>query len=200
MRVSLRFAGAALTAGALLAGAPRTGRAQAGAASAAPAASARDGQHDFDFLFGQPWKVELRRLQHPLSGDTTWVRYSGTARTTALWDGRANITDFRVERMDHQGGITGAMLRLYNPATREWSFYWANAAAGTLTLPPTVGRFQDGRGVFLDKEDLDGRPIVARYIWTNATPTTTHFEQSYSADDGKTWEVNWVADLSRPSP
>lgn len=169
------------------------------AAQTAPAAIP-DGQHDFDFIFGQPWKVELRRLAHPLSGDTTWVRYTGTARTTPLWDGRANITDLRVERVDGAGGITGAMLRLYNPATREWSFYWANAATGRLSLPPTVGRFHDGRGEFYDQEDLDGRPIVARYVWTNATRTTTHFEQSYSADGGKTWEVNWVADLSRPSP
>lgn len=163
-------------------------------------AAARDGQHDFDFLFGRPWRVELRRLKHPLSGDTTWVRYSGSARTTGLWRGKANITEFRVEGVDHQGGITGAMLRLYHPATREWSFYWANAASGGLSLPPAVGRFQNNVGEFRDHERFEGRPIIVRYIWTNATSTTTHFEQSYSADGGTSWEVNWIADLSRDSP
>ncbi len=37
----------------------------------------RDGQHDFDFEIGT-WKTHLARLQHPLTGSTTWVEYEGT--------------------------------------------------------------------------------------------------------------------------
>jgi hypothetical protein len=36
-----------------------------------------------------------------------------------------------------------------------------------------------------------------RYVWQNVTPTNTHFEQAFSSDGGKTWEVNWIYDGSR---
>ena len=29
------------------------------------------------------------------------------------------------------------------------------------------------------------------------TPKTAHFEQSFSDDGGKTWEVNWITDQTR---
>src|SRR5881296_40553 len=31
----------------------------------------RDGQHDFDFAIGN-WKFHLKKLEHPLTGSTTW--------------------------------------------------------------------------------------------------------------------------------
>ena len=30
------------------------------------------------------------------------------------------------------------------------------------------------------------------------TPQSARMEQSYSPDGGKTWEVNWICELSRP--
>ena len=29
------------------------------------------------------------------------------------------------------------------------------------------------------------------------TPTTAHFEQAFSVDGGKNWEVNWISDVTR---
>ncbi len=29
------------------------------------------------------------------------------------------------------------------------------------------------------------------------TKTSAHFEQAFSADGGKTWEVNWITDQAR---
>jgi hypothetical protein len=29
------------------------------------------------------------------------------------------------------------------------------------------------------------------------TPTSAHFEQAFSEDGGKTWEVNWIANITR---
>jgi hypothetical protein len=73
----------------------------------------RDGQHDFDFIIGK-WKVELRRLLRPLTGSTEWVEYDGTSRSRPVWDGRANVDEFRVHspstgaRID---GLTSAPLQ-----------------------------------------------------------------------------------------
>jgi len=36
-----------------------------------------------------------------------------------------------------------------------------------------------------------------RYVWLNLSPNAARMEQSYSADGGKTWEVNWICELSR---
>jgi hypothetical protein len=68
---------------------------------------------------------------------------------------------------------------------------------GTLGLPPVVGRFNGNRGEFNDREDWKGRAIFVRYVWLNISPKSARMEQSFSADGGKTWEVNWICELSR---
>ena len=32
---------------------------------------------------------------------------------------------------------------------------------------------------------------------SDITPNSAHFEQSFSDDGGKTWEVNWITDQTR---
>lgn len=160
-------------------------------------ATPRDGQHDFDFIIGS-WKVQLSRLLKPLTGSTEWVEYEGTSRSRPVWDGRANVDEFRVHSPATGARIDGLTLRLYNPATDEWSLYWANANNGVLSLPPTVGRFRDdGGGEFYDTEELDGRAITVRYVWSGITPTSAKFEQAFSADAGATWEPNWISTMTR---
>jgi hypothetical protein len=39
--------------------------------------------------------------------------------------------------------------------------------------------------------------IFVRFIWSQITPNSAHFEQSFSEDGGKTWEVNWITDQTR---
>jgi hypothetical protein len=154
----------------------------------------RDGQHDFDWMFGT-WKTSLRKLEKPLSGSTKWIEFEGTQVSRPLLGGLANVDEFVVENADRH--VKGLTLRLYNPETREWSIYWANAKAGVLAMPPTVGHWTDGRGEFFDREEFEGKPIVVRYVWSGITETSAHFEQSFSSDDGKTWEVNWISDIER---
>lgn len=163
---------------------------------APPTAAPRDGQHDFDFAIGR-WRFDLRRLRDPLTGSTECVEYHGESRARPLWDGRANIDELRIESAEGEV-IDGLTLRLYDRETGEWSLYWANARNGVLSLPPTVGGFgEDGRGEFFDREELNGREILVRFVWSEITPTSAHFEQSFSVDDGATWEVNWISDQTR---
>jgi hypothetical protein len=60
-----------------------------------------------------------------------------------------------------------------------------------------VGGFSDGRGEFLDQEVLDGRPICVRFVFSEIIGNSFRFEQAFSADEGRTWEVNWVSTFSR---
>ena len=163
-----------------------------------PAAPARDGLHDFDFVIGR-WNVHLRKLLHPLTGSTEWVEYTGTSVMNKIWDGRANMEEFKVASTDGRLRIDAQTLRLYDPETQRWSIWLADAGHGKLSGPPTVGAFHDGRGEFLDAEDYGGRTILVRYVWTRPTPTTARMEQSFSADWGRSWEVNWICELSPQS-
>jgi hypothetical protein len=156
----------------------------------------RDGSHDFDFLFGD-WDFHLRRLLRPLSGSNEWAEYSGTLQCRPLAGGKANVDEVSLVNAKDGTRIDGLTLRLYDPDTHEWALYWANARTGVLAPSPQRGKFVDGRGEFLDRDTFDGKPIVVRYVWSDITADSAHFEQSFSPDDGQTWEANWVTDQTR---
>jgi hypothetical protein len=168
--------------------------AQAPAAPAAPAV--RDGSHDFDWMAGT-WKAHLKRLENPLTGSTKWVELDGTQRTWLAWGGRSAMDEFTVEDPVTKTRIDALTVRLYDKAHDQWSIYWANATNGAFSLPPTVGRWTNGRGEFYDHEEIGGRWILVRYVWSDVTPTSAHFEQAFSIDGGKTWEANWISDITR---
>jgi hypothetical protein len=154
----------------------------------------RNGEHDFDFEIGN-WKTHISRLERPLSGTTNWLEYEGTSVVRKVWNGRANTVELEV---DGPGGrhIQGVSLRLYNPRSHQWSLNFISSASGTMSVP-TVGQFKNKRGEFYDWEEFNGRMILARNVWKDITPTSCRFEQSYSDDGGKTWELNWIATDTR---
>jgi hypothetical protein len=153
----------------------------------------RDGQKDFDFEIGT-WKTHLKRVVHPLTGSTTWVEYEGTTVVRKVWNGRANLVELEVD--GSKGHIEALSLRLYNPQSHQWSLNFANGNDGTLSQP-TIGEFRNGRGEFFDQETLNGRAIYVRFVITDITPNSCRFEQAFSDDGGKTWEVNWIATDTR---
>jgi hypothetical protein len=87
-------------------------------------------------------------------------------------------------------------LRLYNPESRQWSLNVASSHSGTLGVP-AVGEFKNGKGEFYDYETFNGRSILVRFVISQITPSSCHFEQAFSDDGGKTWELNWIADDKR---
>ena len=153
----------------------------------------RDGQHDFDPLIGS-WKYHLKRRLRPLTGSNEWVEFEGTGVCYKLWDGHANLDTIEVDGPN--GHIEGLTLRTYNPQSHQWRLYWANSKTGIMD-PPQVGEFRDGRGEFFAQDTINGKTILIRFVWTNMTTGTPHFEQSFSDDGGKTWEVNWITDQTR---
>jgi hypothetical protein len=156
----------------------------------------RDGQHDFDFEFGS-WTAHLRRRLNPLSGSDTWAELQGTSVVRRVWDGSANLGELNVANATTR--IQGLSLRLYDPVSGRWSIYWANRRDGSLG-PPMTGGFANGRGEFHNQETFEGKPVHVRFVFSDLTPTSFRFEQSFSADGGKTWEPNWIATFTRQTP
>src|SRR6266705_1438324 len=177
--------------------APIHGVAQQNSAASATnlqqSSKARDGQHDFDFEIGT-WKTHVKRLLHPLTGSTTWVKYEGTTVVRKVWNGRANLVELVMD--GPAGHFEGLSLRLYNPETHQWSLNFSNINSGTLSQP-TIGEFKNGRGEFYDQETLNGRAIFVRFVISEITPNSCRFEQSFSDDGGRTWELNWIATDTR---
>lgn len=183
------FVGAVVLAAALV-GAVRP---RAEAPQLPPPSSNVDGSHDFDFEIGC-WKTHIRRLQRPLTGSATWVDYDGTSNVRKIWGGKANLVELEVD--GPAGHIEGLSVRLYNQQSHEWSLNFANSAGGTFGVA-TVGEFKNGRGQFFDQESFGGRMILVRNVWKDITPMSGRFEQAFSDDGGKTWEINWIATDTR---
>jgi hypothetical protein len=159
----------------------------------AAAAAPHDGQHDFDFEIGT-WRTHLRRRLRPLTGSNEWIEMDGITTVKKVWNGRANLVELVADGAGRH--FEGLSLRLYHPEGRQWTLNFSNAANGEMA-PPTIGEFRNGRGEFYDQETYNGRAIFVRFIISDITPTSVHFEQSYSDDNGKTWEVNWIATDTR---
>jgi hypothetical protein len=155
--------------------------------SAAVVAERRDGQRDFDWEIGE-WTTRLSRLQRPLSGSSTWVKYEGMTVVRPVLGGSANLVELKVE--GPAGRIEGLSLRLYDPDARQWSL---NFAGGGVLTRPVYGEFKDGRGIFYGQDTLGGRAILVRFIISDVTANSARFEQAFSDDGGITWEVNWIA-------
>jgi len=164
-------------------------------ASAQPAAQ-HDGAHDFDFLIGD-WKAHVRRLPERLSGSTEWVEYDGISNHKKLFGSNSNLEEFEVDNPQKHLHLKAQTLRLYNPVSHQWSIFLVDVDNGTLGLPPVVGQFTGKRGEFFDQEQYKGRAILVRYVWLDLSPHAARMEQSFSDDGGKSWEVNWICELSR---
>jgi len=168
-----------------------------------PPAAQHDGAHDFDFLLGD-WTAHVKRLPDRLVGSTAWVEYDGISRHHPVLGSSANFEEFEVDSKTAPSGairhIRAQTLRLYNPTSRQWSIYGVDVDAGTEDLPAIVGSFHDGMGEFYAYEDWKGRTVLVRYQWSHQDQTEAHMEQAFSPDGGKTWEVNWICELTREKP
>jgi hypothetical protein len=148
-------------------------------------AAEHDGSHDFDFLIG-----------NRLVGSNAWLAYDGISNHHKILGSNANFEQFEVRSRDGKT-IKAQTLRLYDPKTRQWSIYLLDVDNGVLSMPPMVGQFSGRRGEFYDQETYKGRAILVRYVWLDINPHSARMEQSFSPDGGKSWEVNWICELSR---
>ena len=50
---------------------------------------------------------------------------------------------------------------------------------------------------FYNPEELNGRALLVRFIFSDITATSFRREQAFSDDGGKSWEPNWIAAFTR---
>ena len=169
------------------------GRAQA--AQAVPGSGTElqaDGRRDFDFFVGQ-WRTHNGRLAERFKGSTQWEAFESTHRVEHVLGGLGIQEMYSTQ---HWPGFEGHSVKLFDPAKKLWSIYWADNRSGVMQAP-VVGGFSKGVGVFEGDDVLEGRPIRVRFVWSAITPTAAHWEQAFSQDGGQTWETNWLMAMTR---
>jgi hypothetical protein len=153
------------------------------------------GLHSFDFLVGR-WKAHHRKLQHRLAKNREWIEFDGTLVNQPLMGGYSNSDDtvLNVPGAPYRG----VALRSFDAKTQQWSIWWLDSRTPSAPLdPPMIGSFHNGVGIFYGDDTVEGKRVRARFIWSNITATSGHWEQADSPDGGKTWETNWVQDITR---
>lgn len=159
----------------------------------------QSGQHDFDFLTGD-WIVLNQRLKQRFVGSNDWESFTARQTNQPLPAGIGNYDDFIAS--DWRPDFVGMSLRVFNPVTQLWSIYWLDNQSGGLNAqgqlnPPVVGKFAAGIGTFTGDDVIEGRQVKVRYVWSNISANTAHWEQAMSLDGGKSWEVNWKMAMTR---
>jgi thiol-disulfide isomerase/thioredoxin len=151
------------------------------------------GARDFDFLHGS-WKVQNRMLKERLRGSNEWREFEATLTVRPILNGLGNVDEFKT----NIGGtyLEGVTMRIFNAKTKLWSLYWVDNLTMELQVP-LVGSFKHGRGEFFADDTHQGTKVKVRFLWSDITKDSARWEQAYSTDGGKTWEVNWVMTFTR---
>jgi hypothetical protein len=152
--------------------------------------------HDFDYAFGV-WKEHTTRLKGPLTGSTTWFEADGVSVVHPLLGGRANLVEY--EGDGPAGRLSLISIRTYDPQSHQWSLNFSTPQQGALWPTPMVGEFRDARGEFYSLDEIGGRKILVRFTMIPISATAHRSEQAFSADGGRTWELNWINQYTRMS-
>jgi hypothetical protein len=150
----------------------------------------RDGVHDFDFARGT-FHTHIRRAPDPFAEPSKWLTYDGIKTTRQILGGNGDVETIEADGPRHLSVLN---LFFYDQATRQWNLYFPQ---GNAMGAPAVGEFHDGVGTFLGQDTYKGRIMLVRQQWTPTGPDGYRFEQSFSADFGRTWVSNFIADLTR---
>ena len=150
---------------------------------------------DFDFLQGR-WLIHHKKLTERLVGCQTWEEFRTPVANQLILGGLGNFDHIRTESGDF---YEGASLRLFDKSSRLWRIYWMDTNGATL-YPPVEGSFDGPVGIFRGRDQEGGIPVLVEFQWDKTNPDTPTWQQSFSADNGKTWEVNWLMNFSRVHP
>ena len=146
-------------------------------------------EHDFDFNMGR-WQTRIRAVLNPLSAPNVWTNLQGTHTVYRVWGDWADIGQLEVD--GPSGHEEDMALRMYDRKTQQWRVYFANSSSGTLNQP-MVGEFKDGVGTFVFPDEMEGKTVLVRNVWSGITSKSCHQDWAISADGGKTWVPTWIS-------
>ncbi|MFZ3321096.1 MAG: NIPSNAP family protein [Usitatibacter sp.] len=152
----------------------------------------KGGQHDFDFIDGE-WTSKQWRLKQRGVGSSDWDTFTGKHWAKVLLGGVANVDTVEFP----EKGSSGSTYRHFDKAKLQWSIYWVNSRDGRMDYPGQVGGFDGNLGLFYGEDTDDGKPIKVVYRWMKQGAGHARWEQAFSYDDGKTWETNWVMEMTK---
>ncbi|MEV0067446.1 MULTISPECIES: hypothetical protein [unclassified Amycolatopsis] len=147
--------------------------------------------YDFDFFTGT-WQVRHRRLSSPLDSTSDWIEFEGITNAHTHHGGAIHVDEVSLAEPGHYGFT----IRTYDQERKDWTIHWVNNRVGRLE-PPVRGRFTDGVGTFYGTDEVDGRPVRVRFVWSEISDTTARWRQAFSVDGGTTWVDNWEMRFTR---
>jgi hypothetical protein len=150
-------------------------------------------EHDFDFLYGT-WKVRHRKLATRLAGANDWSEFDGTSSTRPILSGLGNVEDNFID--DPAGAYHAAALRAFERDVGLWRIWWLDLRSPSEIGVPVLGGFEGSSGTFLADDHWNGVPIKVRFAWLKAAGAGPRWEQSFSPDGGRSWELNWSMQFS----
>ncbi len=149
--------------------------------------------HDFDFIAGE-WTSKQYRLKQRGVGSSEWdTAFTGKHWCKVLIGGVANVDTAEFP----EKGSAGATFRNFDLAKRQWNIYWVSTRDGHMDFPGQVGGFDGNVGLFYGDDVDGGKPVRVVYRWEKQGPTHARWEQAFSYDDGRTWETNWVMEMTK---
>ena len=152
----------------------------------------RTGSADDFAYFEGAWTTQQHRLRTRGVGANDWEDFPATQCMTRYMAGTSTVDELYFPTR----GTSALTVRLFDPEARQWSIYFISSVSGRLDPIPVVGGFEGNRGEFYAQDQVGGRPVKVRYLWTIQDQNHARWEQALSYDDA-TWETNWIADFTR---
>jgi len=140
------------------------------------------------------WHTHIRRVLDPFSASSDVIELNGTVTVRPVWGGRARLEE--IEADGPKGHWEGLSLFLYNPQSHQWSQSFLNSKIAVLS-GGLVGEFHDGRGELYAHDTFHDKSIFVRGVWSEITPNSHRYTESYSNDGGKTWFMSFDAHKTR---
>lgn len=145
-------------------------------------------ERDWKWLEGN-WDVWHERLRERLVGSTTWDKFGGKCSSFPTLGGLANIDDCLLYLP--AGTYRAFAPRAFDPVSGSWGIWWLDGRAAGKLDPPVRGRFTANEGEFRGPDVHKGTPVTVRFRWHETNSKRPHWDQAFSTDEGKNWEINW---------
>jgi hypothetical protein len=150
--------------------------------------SADGRERDWKWLEGN-WNVWHERLRERLVGSTTWDEFGGKCASFPTLGGLGNVDDCLLYLPS--GTYRAIAPRAFDPATGTWSIWWLDGRMAGKLDPPVRGGFAGNEGEFQGTDVHEEIPVTVRFRWHETNSERPHWDQAFSTDGGKNWEINW---------